>query len=158
MNIFAGLTIALVYFLPSTSCSRPTTQPQTEQGRPAARSESPRPQKDRTAIPEIKGCTRDQTTFYQGKVLLFRRTPKAIEITISTDWDTTEKLVQSTKTNPVEYRLQNRPIEASEFQQLESRLKHHTDDVRATVWVCQVKTLQSVKIIDWELPDSKLTR
>lgn len=158
MNILAVLTIALVYFQLSTSCSRPTTQPQTEQGRPSARFEAHRPQKDRTAIPEIKGCTRDQTSFYQGKVLLFRRRLNAIEITVRTDWDTTEKLTQSTKTNPIEYRFQNRPISASELQQIESRLKDHTDDVRATVWVCQVNTSQSVKIIDWESPDNKPTR
>lgn len=157
MNIYAGLTITLVHFLLSTSCSTPT-QPQTGQARPAARIEARMPQKDRTAIPEIKGCTRDQTTFYRGRVLSFRRKPTAIEITIRTEWDTTEKLVQSTKTSPIEYRLQNRPISASEFRQIESRLKDDSAEVRATVWVCQVNTSQSVKIIDWESTDSKLSR
>ena len=158
MNIFAGLTIALGYFLLSMSCLRPTTQPQTEQGRPASRIEAPRPQKDRTAIPEIKGCTRDQTTFYRGKVLSFRRMPTAIEITIRTEWDTTEKLVQSTKTSPVEYRRQDHPISGSEFKQIESRLKDHPAKVHATVWVCQINNSQAVKIIDWNLTDSKVSR
>jgi hypothetical protein len=158
MNIFAGLTIALVYCLPSTSCSRPTTQPQTEQGRPAARSEFHRPQKDRTAIPEIKGCARDQTTFYRGKVLSFRRKPTAIEITIRTEWDTTEKLVHSTKASPVEYRVRNHPISVSELKQIESRFRDQPAEVHATVWVCQIKNSQALKIIDWELPDSKVSR
>lgn len=158
MNIYAGLTIALVYLQLSTSCSRPTTQPQTEQGRPGAPIEARGPQKDRTAIPEIKGCTRDQTTFYRGKVLLFRHLPTAIEITIRTEWDTTENLVQSTKANPVEYRLQNHPISGSELKQIESRLKDHPAEMHATVWVCQINNSQAVKIIDWESTDNKVSR
>ena len=158
MNIFAGLAIALVYFLLSMSCSQPTTQPPTEQEKPAARIEASRPQKGRTAIPEIKGCTRDQTTFYRGRVLLFRRKLTSIEITIRTEWDTTEKLVQSTRTNPVEYRLQDHPISGSEFKQIESRLKNQTAEVHATVWVCQINNSQVVKIIDWNQTDSNVTR
>jgi hypothetical protein len=158
MNIFAGLTIALVHFLLSTSCSRPITQPQSDQERPAERVEAPRPQKDRTAIPEIKGCTRDQTTFYRGRVLSFRRKPTAIEITIRTEWDTTEKLVQSTKTSSVEYRLKDHPISGSDLKQIESRLKDHPAEVQATVWVCQINNSQAVKIIDWNLTDNKVSR
>jgi hypothetical protein len=159
MSIFAGLTIALVYFLLSTSCSQTRTQPQTEQEKPATSTARPSsPQKDRTAIPELKGCTRDQTTFYRGKVLLFRRTPKSIEITIRTEWDTTEKLVHSTETNPVEYRLQNHPISAAEFRQIESRLKDHSDEVRAAVWVCQINDSQHIRIIDWEPTENEAAR
>ena len=158
MNIFAGLTIALVHFLLSTSCSRPITEPQSDQERPAARVDAPRPQKDRTAIPEIKGCTRDQTTFYRGKVLSFRRKPTAIEITIRTEWDTTEKLVHSTKASPVEYRVRNHPISVSELKQIESRFRDQPAEVHATVWVCQINNSQALKIIDWELPDSKVSR
>src|SRR3954471_2996386 len=157
MNILAGLTIALAYFLLSTSCSGPTQPAHTEQSSLSATNAVSTPQRDRTAIPEIKGCSRDQTTFYRGKVLLFRRMPSLIEITIRTEWDTTEKLVQSTKANPVEYRLRNHPISGSELKEIESRLKDHTAQVQATVWVCQINNLQAVKIIDWESTDNKVT-
>ena len=152
-----GLIIALICLLPFTACSKPAPRARIEQQAKTGASPNS-PQNDRTAIPEIKGCTRDQTSFYRGKVARFRRTSKAIAITIRTDWDTTEELAQSTKTNPVEYRLQNHPISASEFKQIESRLKDHSAAVRATVWVCQVNTSQTVKIIDWEPTHSKLSR
>jgi hypothetical protein len=151
MNGVVSLIFALTCLLPSMACAKAAPKPQTEQQKPTPPSAPPlSQQKDRTEIPEIAGCTRSQTSFYRGKVLSFLRTRKSIEITIRTEWDTTEKLVHSTKENSILYRLQNHPISAAEFRQIESRLKDSTAEVRATVWVCQINGSQNVKIIDWE--------
>ena len=150
-----GLIITLICLLASTACSQLAPRPQAEQQGAKTVGTPKSAQQDRTAIPDITGCTRDQTTFYRGRVLLFRRTPKSITIAIRTEWDTTEKLSYSTKEDSVEFRLQNRAISASEFRQIESRVKDRTAEVHATVWVCQVDGSQKVKIIDWEPADGK---
>jgi hypothetical protein len=161
LNILALMTLALSFFVSAASCAqvyRSGKNAEKDAKDNSLPTEIPNGQDKRIAIPDIEGCSRDQTTFYRGKVLRFRRTQKLIEITIHTEWDTTEKLVHFVRANPVEYRLQNKPISDSEFRQVESRLKDRAAAVRATVWVCQIEGSQRVKIIDWEAADSRTVR
>jgi hypothetical protein len=157
-NIIAGLVVALTFSISTASCSRIRSQSQEQTAKPSPTSseaaEKPSRSDSRIAIPEIKGCSRDQTSFYKGKVLSFLRKEKSIEITIRTEWDTTEKLVQ-TNADSIEYRRKGQPLKDEESKQIESLLSENSQRVGVTVWVCNPGDKQQIKIIDWDPPAIK---
>jgi hypothetical protein len=109
----------------------------------------------RVAIPTIEGCSRDKTTFYSGTVTSFKRTEQSTEITIRTDWDSTEKLVQPKGNYEIEYRLGGQPVKDEDTKQIESELKAGDAKLHATVWVCLDKDKTIIKIIDWKTPKNE---
>ena len=46
----------------------------------------------RLSPPAAVSCPRDRLTSYTGRVVSYRRTADALELTIETDWDTTESV------------------------------------------------------------------
>lgn len=154
-KIVAVLFVALACSITTVSCGQ---VPDQSPGQAENRSNSNvvaqnADRKDvRIAIPDIKGCSRDQVTFYKGKVLLFRRSTKSTEITVRTEWDTTEKLVQRNNDNSIEFRFQGRPLKDEGWKQIDRLLSAHPEKVRATVWVCNRADKEEIRIIDWEPP------
>ena len=158
-NIIAGLVLALLFFTSAASCSRMSSQSQEQTAKPSPTNtetaQRPGRGDGKVAVPEIKGCSRDQTSFYKGKVLSFLRNEKSVEITVRTEWDTTEKLVQANADNSIEFRLKGRPIKDDEAKSIESLLSDNPQQVGVTVWVCNPGDKQQIKIIDWDPPANK---
>lgn len=154
MNTSACL-LAFVCLVYSPACSQVSPESRSKTQTPKAA--TPVPEQDgqktdkRIAMAKLDDCSRDETTFYQGKVLRFRRTSASTEITIRTDWDTTEKLVQANKKHPIEYRLEGQAISERALRQIESRIKNGAD-VRAIAWICRSDSSEIVKIIEWGPP------
>jgi hypothetical protein len=147
------LLLVFAWGLPNAACAQQQPQPVPTVetgGNENSQAQTARAEGQRIAVLDIPGCSRDQTTFYKGKVLAFKRTSKATAITVRTEWDTTEKLTQS-NVKPIEFRLHERQITPSEWAQMQSALTRQSGDVRATVWVCKVKNKDTIKIIEWNL-------
>ncbi len=161
LNILACLFFALNCSLSVASCAQVQHQSQGEVEKGARFGNLPskdsKSQDKRTAIRDIEGCSRDQTTFYKGKVLSFRRTTKSTEITVRTEWDTTEKLTQPNEGRPIDFRLDDRPIKDAEWKRITSALAAHTQPVGATVWICRKEDKEILKMIDWTLPGNNST-
>lgn len=162
LRIFVGLCIVLACWLPTVSCSSELSHSQTEAARSPAQNESTTPQNKtvlqknpRIAIPEIKGCSRDQVTFYKGKVLAFKRSDKSVEITVRTEWETTEKLTQDNSDNSIEFRFKDQPLTDEDRKRVESLLAENPEQVQVTVWTCNPGSKEQIKIIDWDLPAAK---
>lgn len=132
--------------------SKPTAAANKNAGNREASQESGN---KRVAVPAIEGCSRDRTTFYSGTVTSFKRTENSTEITMRTDWDSTEKLVQPQGNNRIEYRLGGQPIDDEGLKQIESELKAGDAKLHATVWVCLDKDKTVIKIIDWKTPKTE---
>ena len=106
----------------------------------------------RIAIPDIEGCPRDKTTLYRGTVTSFRRTASLTEITVRTEWDTTEKLVQPNDAHRIIFRLDGEPMKDEDLKQIQAMLNGGASEIRATVWVCLEQDKGVIKIIDWQRP------
>ena len=156
-KIVAGFVVALICSITSGSCSqvRNQSQGQGERSNSNVAAQNAAKKDVRTAIPDIKGCSRDQVTFYKGTVLSFRRTTKSTEVTVRTEWDTTEKLVQPNHDKSIDFRFQGQPLKAEGWKQVDTLLSAHPEKVRATVWVCKQEDKEEIKIIDWEPPASE---
>ena len=162
LRVFVGLFVVLACWLPNVSCSHELS-PQAEALRTPAQNQSTNqneratsPQRNtKVAIPEIKGCTRDQVTFYKGKVLAFKRTDSSVEITVRTEWDTTEKLTQDIRDNAIEFRIKDQPLTDDERKRIESLLADNPEQVQVTVWTCNPGRNEQIKIIDWDPPAAK---
>jgi hypothetical protein len=151
---YAGIVFSLSLITSTMSCGVEPSRSQASVAKSSPES-SATPQKrdaqyDRVAIPDIKGCPRDDITFYKGKVLSFKRDESMVEISIKTEWNTTEKLSQSEKS--IEFRLNNQPLKELEWKDVESMLSDPSHQPSATVWVCRVGGKDQVKIIDWQKP------
>jgi hypothetical protein len=161
LRIFAGLCVVLACSLHNVSCSHELPQSQAEAIRSPAQNQSPNqtaatPQRPgKIAIPEIKGCSRDQVTFYKGKVLAFNRSDKSIAITVRTEWETTEKLVQDNSDNSIEFQLKGAPLKDEDRKRIESLLADDPEQVQVTVWTCRPGGKDQIKIIDWDPPAAK---
>ena len=143
LRIFAGLVV-LTCVLPTVSCSH-------EQNNLAATLQK----SGKVAIPEIRGCTRDNVTFYKGKVLAFKRSDKSITITVRTEWETTEKLSQDNRDNSIEFQLKGQPLKDEDRKRIETLLADDPKQVQATVWTCRMGSKEQIKIIDWDPPAAK---
>jgi hypothetical protein len=88
-------------------------------------------------------------------VLSFQREKAAVEITIRTEWETTEKLAQSNSDNSIEFRLKGEPLKEHDWKQIESLLSDPSHRLSATVWVCQTGDKDQIRIIDWQTPASQ---
>ena len=148
-NICAALFIALTLLTLTASCSVAPSQSQV----------SPTPQRPggtdtRIAIPEIKGCVREQITFYKGKVQSFKRDQGSLEITVRTEWDTTEK-VTSDDSEMIEFRLKGEPLKDEQWKLIETLVADSAKQLEVTVWICKVGDRDQIKVIDWEPPASK---
>ena len=154
-QLVAGLFLALACSIGTVSCAQVSHQPQRQAEKESnvnvAAQDAER--KDvRIAVPDIKGCSRDQVTFYKGEVLSFRRN-KSIQITVRTEWDTTEKLVEP-NTDNIEFRFQGQPLKNDGWKQIDTLLSAYPKKVRVTVWACKLRK-EEIKIIDWEPPASE---
>ena len=163
LKFFAGSLVVLACSLSSVSCSAELTQSQAEAVRSPVQNQSATPQnktaapqKDgRVAIPEIKGCSRDQVTFYKGKVLAFNRSDKSVAITVRTEWETTEKLTQDNSDNSIEFQLKGQPLKDDDRKRIETLLADKPEQVQVTVWTCNPGSKEQIKIIDWDPPAAK---
>jgi len=152
-NIPACILLALSCSVPVASCT-PAPRPLQElAGKPEQQAKSPskdsRIQDKRIAIPDIEGCSRDETTFYEGEVLSFSQSAESTEIVVRTEWETTEKLTQMNAGHPIKFLLQGRPIKDTELKEIKSALATHAGTVQTTVWVCKEEGKDIIKIIDW---------
>lgn len=158
-DIIAGFVLPLTFSIAMASCSGIGSQSQqlTAESSPTKSQAAQKPNRSdsKIAIPEIKGCSRDKTSFYKGKVLFFLRNEKSVEITVRTEWDTTEKLVQANADNSIEFRLKGRPLKDDESKQIESLLSRNPQQVSVTVWVCNPGDKEQIKIVDWDPPATK---
>ena len=163
-RVLIGLFVVLACWLPTVSCSHELSPSQAGAVRSPAQNQSttsqnktaPTPRRPgKVAIPEIKGCSRDQVTFYKGKVLAFKRTDKSVEITVRTEWDTTEKLTQDNSDNSIEFRLKDKTLTDDERKRVESLLADNPEQVQVTVWTCNPGGKEQIKIIDWDPPAAK---
>ncbi len=154
-RVGAGLFVALACSITAVSCAQVArqSQGQAENKSSSVAAQNAKRKDVRIAIPDIKGCFRDQITFYKGKVLSFRRSRKSTEITVRTEWDTTEKLVQPNNGNSIEFRFQGQPLKDEAWKQIETLLSAHPEKVRATVWVCKQEDNEEIKVIDWKPPE-----
>jgi len=161
LRICAGLFVILACALPSVSCSHELSQSQAEAVRSPAQNQAttsqnktaPTPQRDgKVAIPEIEGCSRDQTTFYKGKVLAFNRTDQSVAITVRTEWETTEKLTQDNRDNSIAFQLKGQPLKDDDRKRIETLLARNPEQVQVTVWTCNPGSKEQIKIIDWDPP------
>jgi hypothetical protein len=163
LRIVGGSLFVLACSLLILSCSHELSQSQAEAVRRRAESQpttpqnkTAAPQKDsRVAIPEIKGCSRDQVTFYKGKVLAFNRTAKSVAITVRTEWETTEELVQDNSDNSIEFQLKGLSLKEDDRKRIESLLADNPEQVQVTVWTCNPGGKEQIKIIDWDPPVAK---
>lgn len=106
----------------------------------------------RVAMPEIEGCPRDNITFFRGEVRSFKRTSEAVKISIHTDWDSDEELMQTiNKDQAVVYRLGGERMEERDWKAIISEEGAVKPNVRVTAWVCESGGEQTIKIIDWQL-------
>jgi hypothetical protein len=110
-------------------------------------------QTDRGRIrpPAAVTCNRNNLTAYSGKVVEFSRHPGRVDLTIETDWDTTEKvtLTHSRGSDPARWFLFNgRKFKPSNWKVLDSVQSTYPDGFRATAWVCNDGRKP---IIDWQL-------
>lgn len=103
---------------------------------------------ERVAIPEIEGCTRDNTMFYSGEVRNLKRTKDSLEITVFTDWNTTATLVQPEKSPKVIFRRDEKELTDEQVRKLEADLSGHEPKYRATVWVCLERDRKVIKVIE----------
>jgi hypothetical protein len=141
-------TLALT-LLTTASCSVAPSQLQ-----PSPTPQRPGSSHSRIAIPEIKGCVRDQITFYKGKVQSFKRDERSLEITVRTEWDTTEKLT-SDDSKAIEFRVKGKPAKDEQWKTIENALSDSSPQLGVTVWVCKAGDREQIKIIDWDPPASK---
>jgi hypothetical protein len=162
-RVFAGLLVVLACWLPSVSCSHElshspadaATSPAQNQATSSQKTAATPQRNGKVAIPEIKGCSRDQVTFYKGKVLAFKRNDKFVEITVRTEWDTTEKRAQDNSDNSIEFRLKGQPLTDDDRKRVESLLANNPEQVQVTVWTCNPGSKEQIKIIDWDPPAAK---
>lgn len=103
----------------------------------------------RVAIPEIAGCTRDNTTFYSGEVRAFKNVENALEITVFTDWNTTATLVQPENSPRIIFRRDEEELTGEQVKKLEADLAGHESEYRATVWVCLEGNRKTIKVIEF---------
>ena len=148
-TICATLFLALTILTVTASCN---VAPSHSQSSPTPQRQGSRD--SRIAIPEIKGCMRDQITFYKGKVQSFKREERSLEITVRTEWDTTEKLT-SDDSKAIEFRVKDKRQKDEQWKAIEDALSDHSQQLGVTVWVCKVGDREQIKIIDWEPPASK---
>lgn len=155
-NFPACIVLALSYSVTVVSCTSAPLQPQELGRKPAEQAKVPsknsKIQDKRVAIPAIEGCSRDETTFYEGRVLSFRQRAKSTQIEVRTEWDTNEKLTQLNDGHAIKVLLQGRPIKDAELKEIKSALTNHARTVHATVWVCKEEGKDIIKIIDWTSP------
>jgi len=123
--------------------------------------EDGRPQSDatsrgqRVAMREIKGCPRDNVTFFRGEVASFKRSADSIEIAIHTDWDSDERLKQKTgKKDAIIYELDGKQMKEDDWALIVSESGDVKPKLRATAWVCEKGDEKIIKIIDWHLAGS----
>jgi len=104
---------------------------------------------------EIKGCPRDNVTFFRGEVASFKRSADSIEIAIHTDWDSDERLKQKTgKKDAIIYELDGKQMKEDDWALIVSESGDVKPKLRATAWVCEKGDEKIIKIIDWHLAGS----
>jgi hypothetical protein len=104
----------------------------------------------RLAPPAAVTCPRDQLTSYTGRVISYRRTAKALSLTIRTDWDTTEN-VRLAPPRLDKLRVGGVPFTAKDWTRIEAAPGELQPAVRATAWVCNDRR---PPVIDWQPADS----
>ena len=102
-----------------------------------------RPQ-SRLAPPAAVPCDRDHLTVYAGKASRYVRRPEAIELTIETNWATTEEVtVQGSQ----HFLLNGKPFTADDWSRIESSQGVLRPGVTVNAWVCEGGAVT----IDWNI-------
>jgi hypothetical protein len=78
-----------------------------------------------------------------------------VEITVRTEWDTTEKRAQDNSDNSIDFRLKGQPLTDDDRKRVESLLANNPEQVQVTVWTCNPGSKEQIKIIDWDPPAAK---
>jgi len=100
----------------------------------------------RLSPPAAVTCPRDHLTSYTGRVVAYRRAAEALELTIETDWDTTER-VRLAPLRVGHLLVRGAAFTATDWARIESSLDRARPDLRATVWVCDDRR---PPVIDWQ--------
>ena len=96
----------------------------------------------RLAPPAAVPCDRDHLTVYAGKASRYVRRPEAIELTIETDWATTEDVkVQGMQ----HFLLNGKPFTSGDWSRIESAHGVLRPDLQVNAWVCEGGAVT----IDW---------
>ncbi len=101
--------------------------------------------------PAAVTCNRNNLTAYSGKVVEFTKRPGRVDLTIETDWDTTEKvaLTHSRGSDPIRWFLFNgKKFKPGDWKELNRIQSTYPDGFRATAWVCNDGRKP---IIDWQI-------
>jgi hypothetical protein len=94
---------------------------------------------DRLRPPPAVGCPRDHLTSYTGRILAYRRTPRAVVLRIRTDWDSTEavRLAPPAGADLERYMLlDGQPFDPRDWPRIESAPGTLRSGMRVTAWVC----------------------
>jgi hypothetical protein len=100
----------------------------------------------RLSPPAAVSCPRDRLTSYTGRVVSYRRTADALELTIETDWDTTES-VRLAPLGLEHLLVRGAPFAATDWARIESSPDRARPALRATAWVCDDRR---PPVIDWQ--------
>jgi len=113
--------------------SRPL--PGAGQGRPAA---APARQEGRLAPPGSLGCTRDETTAFHGRALVYKRGNGRVFVRLRTESETTEQFTLSYGRGGPErlFLLRGEPFTRADWPRVETRAGRLRPGVRVTVWAC----------------------
>ena len=110
---------------------------------------------DRLAPPAAVTCPRNNLTSFTGRVTRWTRAPGETQMTIETDWDTSETV---TLKHPGSdgasqwFLLNANAFQSSDWAQIEERKGQLKIGMRATAWVCDDGRQP---IVDWQPPPKK---
>ena len=105
----------------------------------------------RLSPPTAVTCPRDHLTSYTGRVVSYRRTADALDLTIETDWDTTERA----RLAPLRHEhllVRGAPFAAADWTRIESSPDRARPELRATAWVCDDRR---PPVVDWQPAPAK---
>lgn len=106
---------------------------------------------DRLRPPNTVQCDRNHLTSFTGAVVKYQRNANGLDITVHTDFDTTESFhLRGTKSElEGQFLIGRQRFKPADWKRIESSPKHLKANMRATAWVCEQP--QSV-IVEWEAP------
>lgn len=106
--------------------------------------------RSRVAPPVTLACDRNQLTAYIGEVTEYHRTESSVVVTISTDWDTIEKVavdIPESEESVSPFLINGQPFSESDWNKVESQPGSPISGLRAFAWVCLDE--QTPPVIDW---------
>lgn len=106
----------------------------------------------RLAPPSSVTCARNQLTVYAGKAVAWRQFEDHSELTVSTDWGTTEKVTipGSADDQLKSYLLHGGTFQVPHKQRVFDKSRQLQANVRVNAWVCADKAVPPV--LDWQPP------